>query len=59
MYKIFMEIYKGRKIYLDNPYKNSLYETIRLAEVYHSKNPGPYLFVEDDETGEVFEPSNA
>ncbi len=59
MYKIFMEVFKGRRIYLDNPYGNSLWETMRMAEVYRSKNPAPFLFVEDEETGELFEPSNA
>lgn len=46
MYKIFMMIFKGRRVYLDNPFPNNINETFRTVEIYKKANPKPYYFVE-------------
>ena len=56
MYKIFMEVFKGRRVYMDNPFPDSFSGTLRIVEVYRKSNPGPYIFIENVETGDIIEP---
>lgn len=55
MYKIFMMIFEGRRVYLSNPFPSSFAETLRTVGVYKKSNPNPYYFIENIETGEVIE----
>ena len=53
-YKIFMQIYNDRKIYMSNPFPESLSETLRTVEIYRKSNPKPYYFIEAED-GTVIE----
>lgn len=55
MYKIFMIVFNGRRVYLDNPFPENLNETLRIVYLYRKADPRVYYFVEFED-GTVVEP---